>query len=351
MSRLPVIVTVALAIGSALPAHAARFVPLGILDNRDFSQGKDVSADGTVVVGQSASDDGAVAFRWTEATGMVALGFLSPTAPDSDAWGISPDSETIVGEASGTRSFIWTNATGMQELPLGTRAFATSNGGARIVGTGAGLTLGNDVTPDGSVWVGADTVPSGQEAFVETIAGRTYLGELPGFDYSSVATAVTPDGHFIVGQSNAVLDPDGRGADVETTVATYWQGTAGPFVIGDLPGGGHGSTASDVSPDKRVVVGWGESDIGTEAYRWTPWGGIESIRELLLAEGIDTVAMGWNLTFANAVSADGRIIVGTGRNPQGIPEAFLVELNVPEPSAVVLLAVGLVGAIVRRSRR
>jgi hypothetical protein len=54
-----------------------------------------------------------------------------------------------------------------------------------------------------------------------------------------------------------------------------------------------------------------------------------SIRELLLAEGIDMNAMGWTLDNPRGVSANGRVIIGTGINPSGLPEALLIELLVP----------------------
>ena len=45
---------------------------------------------------------------------------------------------------------------------------------------------------------------------------------------------------------------------------------------------------------------------------------------------------GWTLLEASGVSADGRTIVGTGINPDGNREAWMVTLdNVPEPSALV----------------
>ncbi|MBL9163112.1 MAG: hypothetical protein JNL18_10285 [Planctomycetaceae bacterium] len=323
----------------AYPAlsHAARFVPLGFLAGGNFSEGKDVSADGSIVVGFSTSTIGGEAFRWTEAGGMVGLGFLSPAAPDSDGWGISADGSIIVGE-SGGKAFKWTQSDGMTSLGAG-RAVAASNDGSKIVGFGD-VTNGHAVTPDGAVWVGASNFGSGQEAFRATSGGVQPLGDVPGFDFASVALGITPDGSVIVGQSNAFLDPDGRGFPVETTVAIRWTESEGMVPIGDLPGGGHGSTATDVSADGSVIVGWGVSAIDSEAYRWMAATGVRSIRELLLAEGIDTLAMGWTLGQANGVSADGRIIVGTGVGPGSTnPQAWLVELPVPEPSSGALCLV------------
>ena len=331
-------------------ARAARFLPLGNLPGGDFSTASDISADGRTVVGQSASNLGYQAFRWTEESGMIGLGFLPQSSPDSFAWGISADGATIVGEAAGDRSFVWTEANGMQSLPLGSRAFATSNGGTRIVGVGPGVTYGRNVSPDGLFWVGGSSGP-GSQAFRTTPGQLSILGDLPGFELFNSATAVTPDGQIVVGQSRAVLDPDGRGFEVETDVAVYWHGISGPFVIGDLPNGGHGSIATDISWDARVIVGAGESEFGSEAFRWTPWQGIRPLRELLLAEGIDVAGMGWQLVRAEAVSADGRFIVGHGSNPLGNVEGFIIELNVPEPSTLALFGGSLFACFLLQPKR
>jgi len=337
----------------AYPAfsHAARFVPLGFLPGGNFSQGKDISADGSIVIGQSASTDGFQAFRWTEAGGMVGLGFLSPAAPDSDAWGISADGSIIVGESGGNKAFKWTQSDGMTSLGAG-RAVGASNDGSKIVGFGD-VTNGHAVTPDGAVWVGASNFGSGQEAFRATSGGVQPLGDLPGSNFTSVATGVTPDGSVVVGQSNAFIDPDGSGVAVETTVAIRWTQSEGMIPIGDIPGGAPGgSTATDVSADGSVIIGYGESEIGSEAFRWIAATGIRSIRELLLAEGIDTLAIGWTLGQANGISADGRIIVGTGVGPGSTnPQAWLVELPVPEPSSGVLSFVLVALALKSRNCR
>ena len=56
---------------------AATFMGIGDLPGGDFlSSARGISADGTVVVGDSHSSSGCEAFRWTEATGIVGLGDL-----------------------------------------------------------------------------------------------------------------------------------------------------------------------------------------------------------------------------------------------------------------------------------
>ena len=84
--------------------------------------------------------------------------------------------------------------------------------------------------------------------------------------------------------------------------------------LGDLPGGNFSSAATAVSADGNVIVGSGSSAEGFEAFFWTPSLGMVSLKQYLLDHGVTEVA-GWLLTFATDVSADGTTIVGTGFNP------------------------------------
>ncbi|RIK71970.1 MAG: PEP-CTERM sorting domain-containing protein [Planctomycetota bacterium] len=79
--------------------------------------------------------------------------------------------------------------------------------------------------------------------------------------------------------------------------------------LGDLPGGYFSSSASDVSADGKVVVGWSvarPSSTGwpvgiLDAFRWTPDEGMVSLGRL----------EGHSGSLASAVSADGSVVVGT----------------------------------------
>ena len=92
--------------------------------------GRGITPDGTVVVGQS----GHKAFRWTKETGSVGLGFLSDSIffQVSDAWDVTSDGSTIVGKSYNFVStgdglfdgevtweaFRWTEETGMVGLGI-----------------------------------------------------------------------------------------------------------------------------------------------------------------------------------------------------------------------------------------
>ena len=95
--------------------------------------------------------------------------------------------------------------------------------------------------------------------------------------------------------------------------------------LGDLTGGLFSSRARAASSDGSVVVGTGTSALGNEAFVWEADTGMRSIASVLQERGLDLG--GWRLTEANGISADGRIVVGTGVNPSGATEAWLALLG------------------------
>lgn len=116
--------------------------------------------------------------------------------------------------------------------------------------------------------------------------------------------------------------------------------------LGDLPGGDSYSVANAVSSNGTVVVGFGSTDAGCEAFVWTPGFGMVSLEDELRAQGADLT--GWSeLRSANGISPDGRYIVGFG-NYNGAPQAFVVDLggiaftHAPEASTwAALVGLGL----------
>jgi probable HAF family extracellular repeat protein len=87
--------------------------------------------------------------------------------------------------------------------------------------------------------------------------------------------------------------------------------------------GGIESEAHGVSADGSVVVGWADNAAGQwRAFRWTAAGGMEDLNITyahLLTDGS-------KLYGANAISPDGRYIVGQGYNAAtGRFEAFLLD--------------------------
>src|SRR4051812_29188909 len=101
--------SISLIVGAVLFAVAASvanaemsFRGLGFLAGNNYSFAYDVSADGTVVVGEAGTTNyGNEAFRWTAANGMVGLGDLPGATFYSVAFGVSADGSVVTGLATG----------------------------------------------------------------------------------------------------------------------------------------------------------------------------------------------------------------------------------------------------------
>lgn len=209
---------------------------LGSLGIFGLTQAEDVSADGSVVVGISASAIGGnEAFKWTEASGMVALPKLGGATVIASANAVSASGSIIVGD-SNSQAVLWSG--NGAPLPLGFLPGST---------TSAALGL----SADGSVAVGR----SGNEAFLWTNqAGMQGLGFLSPNDVMSTALDVSADGKVVVGE---VFGNTFRGE------AMIWNPVFGMRSLKavleaqvDLSGW-ELQRASAVSDDGQTITGWG----------------------------------------------------------------------------------------------
>jgi hypothetical protein len=119
--------------------------------------------------------------------------------------------------------------------------------------------------------------------------------------------------------------------------------------LGDLPGGHFNSIANATSGDGSLVVGMSVTDVGPEAFIWDADHGMRKLSEILTAAGVDL--SGWQLLSAQDTTPDGRTIVGWGHNPDGDSEGWIARLtSIPEPSAIALAAIGLLGMVTHASQ-
>lgn len=181
--------------------EAGGMVGLGVLASHDTpaiaagytarSRAQAVSADGLVVVGQSRAagdstdvQDSILAFRWTQATGMVSLGTL-PGGKYSIANDVNADGSVIVGDAGmpipaipslqGGYAFRWTEATGMQYLGDWLAANGVAVGGNRFSSAVA-------VDATGNVVMGEGQINGISQTYVARVTGAAGGGDTGGGD-------------------------------------------------------------------------------------------------------------------------------------------------------------------------
>jgi probable HAF family extracellular repeat protein len=326
--------------GTASPASAeAMFMGLGDLPGGGFySETRGISADGSVVVGQSNSASGKEAFYWTSDGGMVGLGDLPGGSFSSQANAVSGDGSVVVGRgvsATGDLdAFRWENGVMTSLGGQGDGAEGVSADGSVVVGIAkhpsgieqafrwtaldgivglGGMTLvAHGVSADGLVVVGRG-ITGGIEAFRWTATdGVVALGQP-----SSFASGASADGSVVVGEAR----PSGKGQGFR------WTQAGGLVLLPDSPN--YQSTAYAVSADGSAVVGAGVG-IGGGIYWgaaiWDETNAIRNIQDLLVNDlGLDLT--GWHLSRATGISADGRTIVGWGTNPSGFTEAWMAVLD------------------------
>lgn len=184
--------------GSSIVGYAttSAFGPSGIL-GPGLATG--VSADGRVIVGSTPNGE---IFRWTSATGTVALGSGGASA-------ISIDGSTIVGSRASTSdsstAFRWTASTGV--VDLGTfrgnnhsEADGASGNGSVIVGRSFAFGGGASFSQQAFIWDARDGMRNLQD--VLTADGLN----LTGWQLTE-ATAVSANGLTITGLG---IDPQGE---------------------------------------------------------------------------------------------------------------------------------------------
>lgn len=331
---------------TAIPKPHATFTNLGFLQGDVRSEATAVSWDGSVVVGTSMQSDssfflpGKKAFRWNALEGMIELGFLQG-GTYSEAKDISDDGSIVLGggdNSSGFRvAFLWSDSTGFTSL---------SNL------SGSTLCVAGGVSGDGTVIVGT-CLTINNEAFRWTEStGTISLGQFgTGSSASSTATAVSSNGETIVGlgwvtqaimwTSNGII---ALVNDVSAESAAYavsengsvvvgyvndkafrWTQQSGILAINEPTSGISSSIASGVSGDGQRIVGWGTTSDGDAAFLWDAVHGMRQLEVLLSSDYVVDIT-GWKLTHATAISGDGRTIVGYGTNPGGQTEGWVLQL-------------------------
>ena len=317
---------------SSASVHAQSIVNLGALPGASESFASGLSADGIVVAGSS----GGRAFRWTSVSGMQELPLLAPLGMGQTAGGyaVSADGLTIVGH-SGYRPVRWTVSGAVIDLgstgaPGGGSALSVSADGRCIVGySGSSAFRWTEDAGMQQVLASAQAIAISTNGSV--IAGHAYdsSSAFRWFSSSDVrfevagagAQDLSADGSVMVGWIQTELGQR----------AFRWQTGAGVTVL-PSPSGANSCYAQAVNADGSVAVGSCQlSGNGpTLAFVWSDSLGAFSVVDRLTTLGVDL--SGWTqLSSATGISADGRIVVGYGTF-NGSMRAFLADISDPIPS-------------------
>ena len=341
-----------LIVGHCRPLAAAQFIPIrSVAPGYTISSAFDVSADGTTVVGRFDPGGATYAYRWTLGSSPTALNLAPHSALNSHSYRVSHDGNRIVGEfGPPTTRFRWTNGNPVELLSFlpgsiddmtpdgSTLIGADSSDVEYLWNESTGVTpIGgaNDpnhdafaVSDNGQVVVGGfnNEQLNGTDAYHWTDAGGfTSIGRLPWTGppqtaIGSKAYAVSADGSVIVGASSADSEPEDASY---SSRAFRWTEETGMVDIGGSFSGAYG-----ITPNGNVIVGNMNSNVGSVASVWDFVHGMRSIPEMLENDGYDLTD--WRLTRATAISANGRVIIGEGKNPAGNHEAWVVLLDADE---------------------
>ena len=174
------------------------------------------------------------------------------------------------------------------------------------------------VNADGTVVVGYSESASGEQAFRWTQQTGMYgLGSLGGDPFRSTARAVSADGRIVFGDS---VTPDDDDDPNSVSLAAFrWtivgDGPGGEMAsLGDLPGGDPLAVGSGCSADGNVLVGHSSSTAsGNDAYRKVGENPMVSLGDL---------PGGGYFSMATACSADGSVVTGFSSSSLSSVEVF-----------------------------
>jgi len=275
-------------------ASAQTITSIGVLPGDTISKAWSLSTSGTTVVGISRTPStNGTAVRWNSGV-LSSLGYIG-AGSNSEAYGVSPNGLFVAGmsndNVNGNMAFKWASPGPMVGLAASpsiiqlNAATGVDALGAKYVGT-YNVIGGFGVYPRAALWTGATLTTLSAQA-----------GSI-----ASVASKITPDGQFIVGDFGPGVGMLGNNYN---PIARVWTNPTTWFTVGTLAGGTW-STGVAISDNGQVVAGTGDNGVASQrAYRWTG-AGIEDLGTLPNTQPLT----GWSRT--HAMTPDGLVIVGAG---------------------------------------
>jgi uncharacterized membrane protein len=275
------------------------------------------------VVGDAEDASGTVsaAFKWTSATGMVALPAAGGGA-DSIAYAISAFG-IVGGGLSLPEAFLWAGGLeyDLNTYVNGQRAYGISNNGVMV-------------------GVGYDASDHWKAVRWTTSYAQPVALDTTGSYSSSVANGISADGTTIVGNtsSGAFKWTSSSGIALLSGGASTTANAAsanGGVIVGSISGapvlwsgsnrtllGAGTGEAFAVSGDGSVVVG----TTAGNAFIWDSSSGQRRLlADVLTAAGVDLTGTGWNLNQGTGISSTGKVIVGLGSH-NGYDQGWIARL-------------------------
>lgn len=329
-----------------------RFETLGIPDGFEHSFATAITSDGTTVYGHArdAESVAQASFRWTHETGSVVF------APaDYSITGVSADGTVASGErpngTNASRALRWSNSEGFTELGHPPGGDETSSTTATAISADGATIGGNAITVGGTFafrWTATASIvklpfPAGTGAQATMVVhavsadGRTIVGDFAdpsmgakGFPFvwtSAAGTRRLGTGQF--GAAEA-LSADGSQIfgwyeDAGLKTAFRWTAADGFKALDNTTMCGE-SLVKSVSADGRVAAGTCTSGDTMKAFVWDEARGVRSVEAALGEHGV-TVPAGRALWFVDALSGDGKTVVGRSLDESGRNEAWVARLD------------------------
>ena len=301
----------------ATTGYVATITPIGA----SYQEPVAVSRDGTVVAGTPG-------FRWERSSGPLLLQ-APPTYGDPAATCLSGDGSIVVGTARsstyGQIATVWNTTGAAPATPWRGAANGCSNDAQIMVGYSVGGQYGTGptvavrwTTPGGLQPLTTPSDIQWSEALGVSSDGTVAVGwfQRTGQDWRAArwlgagdfAALWLPDG-FTQSQATAVSD------DGTVVVGYAWRSGSTEGIRWNIDGTGDwispGFVPKGINRDGSVIVGTVYNGQGGITTRWTLASGAVNLLNYLASKGANV--NGWSsLWYAVDVSADGKVIVGSG---------------------------------------
>ena len=301
-----------------------------------------VSADVSTIYGSYSQGGTSKLFRWSGTSGLSTdlLGSVLP-AGNLYKMTMTPDASAVAGHSqagSNVNTFYWSQATGAKYVnaDVGNPSYLVPAG---FSGNGSYLFLGRYDGSGGVFqllrWKASDGTyitipkPSGTDGFDVNVFfastdGNTAIGinhdTTTGYNLFKWTQSGGTTGNLLASLSPTYVSLDGVSDDLNIAYGYFMNSLVGSHVFRrdnaaniniDLQAGLTGSFyAGAMSANGNYIVGQKDNTI---AWRWSAADGYQTVSDWLLANGADpTIISTWTFKSANAVSEDGKTVLGYG---------------------------------------